>query len=346
MNIKDFFIKNLKWFILGIIIILVTTFIIINKINNHVTLNDSYVNGNYGGNLYNGGYFCEHNGTLFFANPDDKMSLYSASRNFDDLKKISGYSVAYINADDNYVYFSKQDRKGNGAFSFLQVDRCALYRVKHNGKKETAIDHDPCMYSCLVGNYIYYIHYDEDNASTLYKIKINGKEREMVMKEPVIAVYANERYIYYTGVEKDHHLYKLDTESKSKMIVSTREFYNPIIIDNYVYYMDPENDYHITSLNLSTDEKFDITHSRADCFNMYGNFIFYQKNKEGEEGLYRIRLDGTNEELIASGVYCNINVTTFNVYFSLYDVDDSFYMIPTSGKIVMTKFSPGVEKQN
>ena len=73
--------------------------------------NESYVNGNTAGNLYNAGLFCESNGTVFFANPDDKYRLYSMDLDGSNLAKISDDTVMYINADSHYVYYVRNNER-------------------------------------------------------------------------------------------------------------------------------------------------------------------------------------------------------------------------------------------
>ena len=62
---------------IGLIVIVASVFSVVYHYQNKTKYNESYVNGNTAGNLYNAGLFCESNGTVFFANPDDKYRLYS-----------------------------------------------------------------------------------------------------------------------------------------------------------------------------------------------------------------------------------------------------------------------------
>lgn len=340
-QIKDFIIAKLKILILIIIVAAIIISVVVNRLNARIKLNDDFVNGNTGGNLYNGGYFCEKGDILYFANPDDNMALYSITRTGTDLKKLSSDVVSYINADDNYVYYTRNNKTDGTAFSFLVIDRCALVRIKRNGKQRKTIAHDPSMQACLVGNYIYYIRYTDKYASTFNRIKIDGTDDAMIMREPVTAVVANERYLYYVGYERDHSLYRIDTNDNSVIKISNENFYNPIVEDKFVYYMDPDNDFHITSYNINSGEKIDISNERADCFNMYGNFIFYQRASKDHPALIRIRLDGTESEKICDGAFCNINVTSSYVYFSSYENPNTFFMAPTTGKVYVQLFNPG-----
>ncbi len=87
-----------------LVVIAIAGISIYSVLDNKIKYNDSYVNGNSAGNLYNAGLFCESNGTVFFANPDDNYRLYSMDLDGSNLKKLCSDTAMYINADDNYVY--------------------------------------------------------------------------------------------------------------------------------------------------------------------------------------------------------------------------------------------------
>ncbi len=325
-----------------ILIILLLAFGIFLRIQHKRTkFTDSFDHGNSGGNLYNGGYFCEYNGIVYFSNPNDNHALYSITRSGNDLKKISGDKVAYINADDNYVYYTRNNSDTKSDFSFLNIQTCSLCRVDISGKNRLILDGDPCLYSTQVGNYVYYIHYDKKEASTLYRIKIDGSERKQVAKEPLIAVASDQKFLYYTGVKNNHDLHRIDTTDESTITVIKGNFYNPIIADEYVYYMDADNNYALTKMNISTQDKFVVTNDRVDCFNLSGSYLYYQRNGSSP-ALCKIKTDGTEFEEIYAGSYANINVTSSYVYFSSYEDIDTFYYTPTTGKTNISVFNPNV----
>ena len=69
-----------KIIVISIILVLILSAAGIAGYQHHLKkqrYNDSYVNGNTAGNLYNYGMFCEHNGTIYFSNPNDSYRLYS-----------------------------------------------------------------------------------------------------------------------------------------------------------------------------------------------------------------------------------------------------------------------------
>ena len=342
---RTFIINHLRYLALLIIVVAVGIGITVNRINSRILYNDGKVIGNYGGNLYNGGYFCEDkdNGIIYFANPNDGMKLYSMTKTGSNLTKISDDYVTYINIDENYIYYARNNKLNGNAFSFLVVDRCALCRIKKNGKQKVTLVHDPSMNVCLIGNYLYYIKYTEKYASTFNRIKIDGKEDGMIMREPVTAVYAKDNCLYYTGYERDHALYRIDTTDSSVIQVASENFYNPIIDGRCIYYLDPENDFHVTCMDIHDPDhrKFDISRERADCFNIYGNFVFYQRGSSENPALMRVRIDGTESEKIADGIYSSINVTSSYIYFASYENPETFFMAPTTGKVYVQLFNPG-----
>ena len=111
--------KYIKPIIAVLVLALIISGIAINILSSRVKYNTTYVNGNTSGNLYNAGLFCESNGTIFFANPDDKYSLYSMDITGGNLKKLSKDTATYINADDNYVYYVRNNEKENTDYSFF-----------------------------------------------------------------------------------------------------------------------------------------------------------------------------------------------------------------------------------
>jgi hypothetical protein len=54
-----------------------------------------------------------------------------------------------------------------------------------------------------------------------------------------------------------------------------------------------------------------------------------------------IKNDGSDFQVLAYGNYSNINVTSYNIYFTDY-VTQQVYYTPTEGPGVMKEFHPGV----
>ena len=81
-------------------------------------MNSGFVNGNTASNLYNGGAFCEYDGTIYFSNPSDSWKLYSMDSSGGNLKKLANDIPTYINVDENYIYYVDYARQKLGLEDF------------------------------------------------------------------------------------------------------------------------------------------------------------------------------------------------------------------------------------
>lgn len=342
-----------KKIIIAVIVLLligggITTGVIFSHKKSETIFNTTYVSGNLAGNLYNSGLFCEHNGMIYFANPNDNYHLYSMTSEGTDLTLIKDDIVSYINADDNYLYYVRNNLSGSrdSDFSFLNINTNSLIRCDHDGEDLIVLDEAPCMYASLVGNYVYYIHYDTTSASTLYRVKIDGSEREQLASAAYLPCSSNAQNIYYNGLEADHNIYRFDSSSKTANCIYPGNFWMPqATSDRNVYALDCMNNYALLKLDLEAMTFSQIVDDRIDCYNVYGDYIYYQKSDPDSPCLCRIRTDGSGYEEIAAGNYTEINVTSRYVYFRMFGSDTSFFCTPTTGKIHVTSFSPiAVEK--
>ena len=96
--------RNILIFI-GTAVILLLLMVIAILIG-RVPLNDENTVGNTPGNLNNGGYFCESDGRVYFANAYDGYALYSMNSDESDLRKLGEGSYSFLNVGGDYLYYS------------------------------------------------------------------------------------------------------------------------------------------------------------------------------------------------------------------------------------------------
>lgn len=303
--------------------------------------NDSFVNGNTPGNLYNNGIFCEHNGTVYFSNPNDHHYLYSMDNTGGNLQKLQNDIASFINADDNYVYYVRNNSGGDNDFSFLRTNANSLCRYDLKKKEVLVLDSAPSIYASLIGNYIYYIHYDADTASSLYRVKIDGSEMEQVDRNPYFTCSANGQYFYYNGIENDHNIYQMDTATGSANIICEGNYWMPSADNESIYFLDCENNYSLVSLKRSQAEPVQIISDRIEHYNVYGNTIYFQRNNLNDDAaLCSVNTDGSNYKVIKEGNFTNINVTSGYVYFSEVNREGMIYKVPVNGDGTVSIFQP------
>lgn len=333
--------KNKLIFILFILIaVLAAGGIFLQYFLSRTKFNTTDISGNSAGNFYNNGLFCEYNDTVYFSNPYDGYTLYQMTPQGTQARQVSTDKVSFINADNNYIYYVRDNssKTNTNAFSFIQVGSNGLCRIKHNGKQSVLLDQDVSLYAALSGNYIYYVHYDKENSSTLYKIKIDGTEQEQVNKFPLLLSPSEDGSLCYNGLDGNHNIYRFNPSSDTSSLLYEGNCFNPTEDDSYLYFMDCDNDYHFTKVQKSTGEKTDISQCRIDTYNIYGNYVYYQKNEKDDYALCRRSLDGSKEEVIAKGIFCDINITSNYVYFREFKNQDIFYQTPTNGAVNVTSF--------
>lgn len=310
-------------------------------LNQKIIYNDSYVNGNSAGNLYNAGLFCESNGTVFFANPDDNYRLYSMDADGNNLKKLCSDTAMYINADDHYVYYIRDNEKGTGDFAFFTYANHSLCRIKRSGGSPKVLDKEPCLYATLIGNYLYYLHYENETASTLYKIGIDGKDMEQVKDTYVFTCSTLGQYFYTNGTETDGALYEFNTAANTETKIYECNCYKPIVTsDNNVYYLDVDRNMALVHTNIESDNPVTLTDDSIDLYNIYGSYIYYQRYAD-KPAICMIKNDGSDFKEIAPGTYSNINITSRYIYLTDYESHNIMYT-PTENPGALQPFHPGV----
>lgn len=306
--------------------------------------NDSFVNGNTAGNLYNAGLFCENSGTVFFANPDDNYRLYSMDLDGQNLKKICDDTVMYINADAHYVYYVRNNDRNSASFGFFSFNNNSLCRIPRKGGAIAVLDPDPCIYATLIGNYVYYLHYDKQQATTLYKVGIDGSDRQQVYNPYIFTCSTLGQYFYSNGTEEDGALYQYDTTRDEKTKIYDCNCYKPIVSsDNNVYYLDVDQDNALVHTNIQADNPITLSSDSIDLYNVYGSTIFYQRYDKDDPALCMIKNDGTGFKELAKGNYSNINVTSYYTYFTDFKTREVFYT-STENPGELTPFHPGTIK--
>ena len=125
------------------------------RLHSKFPYNEADVNGNLPGNLYNSVCFCERGNFIYFCDPQDNYSLYSMNKEGGELTKLTNDYVTYINADDNFIYYIRNNVLGSAQSSIFRWNTNSLCRISKSGGDPEVLENDPCIYACLSGNYLY-----------------------------------------------------------------------------------------------------------------------------------------------------------------------------------------------
>lgn len=333
--------KMLPALILGIVLTLAAGVASYQYFVKRTKFNDSFVNGNTAGNLYNYGLFCEYGDTIYFSNPNDNNYLYSMNTLGGEITKLYEDSASFINADEHYVYYIRSNSNSDTRLSSFSLSSNGLCRYDLRTKKVTLLDIDPSMYASLIGNYIYYTHYDTEAASTLYRIKIDGSEKEQIDENPYFTCSANGQFFYYNGISDDHNIYQMDTQTNDSKLICSGNYWMPTADNENIYFLDCEQNYALVKLGLSDSSPKVIISDRIETYNVYGDTIYFQRNNlDGNSAFCSIKTDGTGYTEIRKGDYNNINATSRYIYFSPVGEEGIIYRIPVGGDNTVSIFHP------
>lgn len=330
--------KPIAFFIvLGVLALLIIALTIVDKFSKSVPDNPSGTVGNTAGNIYNSGLFCEDDGVVFFANVYDQNALYSMNPDGTNLKKLISAKVKYINAGGNYLYYYMTDSSTSTGLGFIRRVM-GIYRCQKNGKGVQTISRDPSLEMILIGNDIYYQHYDNQTAVNLHKINTEGENDTKLASEIINPAGVYGDVIYYANQTDNHFLYVLDTANDSMSEYVKYNVWNPIRQGNFIYFIDLSNNHKLARYSIENDDIEILSSDRVDCYNLNTDYIFIQTNDPENPALKRLSIDGSFEETVMEGIYTSINMTSNYVYFSPFDNQSMMYKTPSFGSINVTEF--------
>ena len=302
------------------ILLMLVGFSVLKEVHGGIPSNDITVTGNTGGNLNNHGLFAEADGRVYFSNAYDNGCLYSMNPDETDFRKLTSSSVNSINVGGNYLYYYLDNAAGGKGLGYV-VHTYGVYRSRLDGSSSKCLDRQAAVTMQLVGDYIYYQRYNNTDFTKFYKIKTDKSEQALVSDEIIIPNACHNGIIYYNGTDKDHNLYALDTRSGSTSLLLEGNICYPVYAYDCIYYMDASSNYRLCRYSLSTGAVEVLTEDRVDTYNVGSGYVYYQKNDADAPALMRMEADGSNPEIVALGIYSDINLTSQYAYFHEFNSD-------------------------
>lgn len=311
--------------------------------------NDEEELGNTTGNIYNGGLFCENDGRIYFSNDNDDGSLYVMNSDCTNIKKVHVDKAAYINADENYIYYLRANNtRENSSGGILMFNNTGMYRINQNGSNLKSISNNPGSYLTLKGNFVYYQNYDVENGLFLYRKQIDSKMERLLLEEAVIPATVMDNKVYYAGFTKDHNINSLDLSSFTTTTEFEGDFAYPIFFGDYIYYLDLSNNYSINRMNRDGSNAEMLVEERCSTYNITntGKFLYYQVDDQKNSKLCRLNLETMETEILLEGNYKQIHVTEQYVFFKDFN-NENTYIISADGNTKLGTFeAPDLDSKN
>lgn len=297
--------------------------IVINAINSQFRYNEDGQTGNSTGNLYNGGLFCEYEGYVYFANPEDENSLYRMKSDGTEVEKLHSDTVSYIQVMNDYIYYIRRNPIQEGAV--IHGTLYGIYRLEigedvpekvYNGLVETMV---------ICGNYIYFTAYDDVNLIRLRCIKVDGEELKDVSELDYMPIAVSGDTYYFPNVEDNHNLMYIDAGTTEIYTSSYGNFYMPSFTDKYIYYIDLDNDMKLTRVSLRSNEAEVLDEGKCINYNVSEkeDLVFYQLENGDEHKLACMKMNGSDKKVVAEGNYTGIHITEkYTYYYKIVSADD------------------------
>ena len=326
--------------VIAVLIALGIGLIVYNSISSRLRYNKDGDVGNTTGNLYNGGYFCEYKGYVYFSNKADSDSLYRMKSDGTKLEKLHSDRVSYIQVINDYIYYVRMNE--TSAEVVLRGQPYGIFRLEIGDNKAEQIYNGVVLSMRMLGNYLYFQSYIEKNEDKLQlkKIKIDGTGLETISDEDYEPICVNGEDIYFIEVKDSHNLMRMDTTDDRIVTAAEGNYYMPTFINGFMYFIDLEAGMKLTRVNLSTDEYVVLDEGKCINYNVSeeNNVIYYQLENEDGHKLCRMALDGENKVVVTEGDCKNIHITKNYTYFykiTGISVDDvTLYRAKTNGSSI------------
>lgn len=308
----------------AILVILVTVavltaFVTLSYFSEKTKLNPAGIVGNLAGNLNNAGYFCEYDGTVYFANSYAGGSLFAMTPDEQKLRRLNKLNVRNILAGGEYLYyFQLGAAEQSTGFGYVRNVR-SFSRTDLDGRNAKSLSHDIIITAQLVNNDIYMLAAGAEHPS-FYKVKIDKSAKKDLADYQINPACAADGTIYYNGTQGDHNLYRLNTANDTSEEILAGNIWYPILQGDFIYYMDVENNYRLCRYSLSQNQIEVLTKERVDTYNVGYGYIYCQTSGKAPQ-LICMREDGSNAFVLAEGTFRNINLTSMYVYFQEFGND-------------------------
>ncbi|WP_312102293.1 DUF5050 domain-containing protein [Lachnoclostridium sp.] len=320
--------------------------VLINKQDEKVHYNTKDYIGNTAGNLYNGGTFCEQDGRVYFSNFNDDGTLYSMDLECNNIMKINDDKARYINVDDNYIYYSRENNTKVKPTKSIFLFYCSgIYRInKDNGNNSVQLYAEPSGLLSLFGNTIYYQHYSPKTGIQFYSVGIDAKNETRLADSPILPASYHEGSMYFAGADLDHSIYAMDTTDNTVQTILNSNCYMPIARPEGIYYISIEDNYALCRIDYQGNNKTILIDEFCSTYNisMDGNYIFYQVDGGDNNHLGQINLATLEKKVIREGDYKQICCTSNFIFFRDYNEVNVYAYKPQNGELRL--FQPPVIK--
>lgn len=253
-------------------------------------------------------------------------------------------NYGYATERGRWVYFlsPNEDDSQMGIFKMKKGDK------KQKSKKQIVMDSFDILSLNVNKNYIYFIaiskdafNENDDVDNKIYKVKTDGSDLKVIndneFNNDCYEIYVVKDKIYYIGT--DENVYKMDLNGGNRELVLDKQTGYLGITDKYIIYNDQNSEQadYITSIATldGKNQRAIIENTRLYSVNIIGDYVYYTNESKQ---ICRVKLDGTNQEMLYDTTAYNMNVSGDYIYYLNYEDEANsnytvcIYRVKTNGK--------------
>jgi hypothetical protein len=293
------------------------------------------MSGNSCGNIVNGGYAANYNGSIYYVNGLDvgmtsDNKLYKVESDWSGKTKISDDKAHFINIADDWIYYSNMS-DGDSQFGGK------IYKIKVDGTERTKLNDYDSTYVSVCGDWIYYTNGSVGewiSNNKIYKIKTDGTSEQMICDDMCSNLVVEGDWIYYLSDVSSNkgyynsYLYRIKLDGSEKTKVYEIPMYDFIISNEQIIFNDDDG---LSIMDMSGQNVRHVATGINMYYNTDGTWIYYSDDAP-YGGLYRIKPDGTNNEKLSDNRIANIHIVGDWIYYaSMMAENTNPYRIKTDG---------------
>lgn len=288
------------------------------KVYSDISVNQDARQGNSNANIANGGMLMKQKDWIYYGLKD---GLYKCKEDGTQKEKLfsidNGGGIFNINVIDEWIYFGgwgifriKTDGTGyeqiapeniRGGTHFIgnEVYKGNEYRMKIDGSDIEQIYDKNSAYGHtlnIVDGWIYFYDTDSEKNDGIYKMKLDGSDLEKIFDGRSDNMIVDDEWVYFAN-KKDHdYLYKMKTDGTDVQLLEDSSVNYLNVTDNWIYYSGENG---LSKMKTDGSDSQVLTDSVASSLHTAGEWIYYYLWNGTEDSLYRIRTDGTENQLFA-----------------------------------------------
>jgi hypothetical protein len=308
----------------------------VNNLGNIANINEANVMGNSAGNIANVGFAAIQGDWIYYVNDNDGYSIYKIRTDGTGRVKINDDSSRYLNVVGDWIYYSNIEGDSDLVGIIKPDHGYNIYKIRTDGSERIKLNNDLSKYLTVVDDWIYYtqaIFNGEKLTADLYKIRVDGSNPTKLSDDIALDLNVVDDWIYYTNESDSHRIYKVRTDGSERTQITYDDdvHFNINVVGEWIYSNSMVRAENLIRIRTDSGEPSGFKGIRYAYDLNYANGWLYYYNRDDNNSIYKVRIDGSEIIKVNDDSSWLINIVGDWIYYINSDEGDKFYRIKTDG---------------